>query len=285
MAQAHGEEWPGLEDEINGNQRGNIEDPGEGDTQADIDAMNDSQYPTGSDLPPELEESDEDSAYGESPLEEVDPHEPQDHSIHTESSVSPGPPPQLSPLKESINSGNRRATFATIVEENTWDLAHLDYSSSNFENSAPVGDEVNLLNASGSQKSPSKPSSTTIKPTNSSRLPRPASAMAQQSPLTMASIAAKLAATEREADAARVRAKLKAAKLSSAAAATTLKPPANKGDNREPTKEDAPQGSPSKKRKATGRPPGGRASRRRSTLSPWELESLILGAEATPAKG
>jgi hypothetical protein len=277
---------PGLDDEPYGHQRDAFEDGVEGDTQADIDAMNDSQVPVGSDPTPELEdESDEDSTYGESPQEEVDPQEQQDHSIHTSSSISPGPPPQLSPLKESTYNGDRRTTFTTIVEENTWDLAHLDYSSSNIENSSPAEDEVNLLKASGSQQSPVKVSSTTIKPTNSSRLPRPASAMAQQSPLTMASIAAKLAATEREADAARVRAKLKAAKLSSAAAATTLKPPASKQDSREPKKEDVPQASPSKKRKATGRAPGGRASRRRSTLSPWELESLILGGAAvTPAK-
>lgn len=277
---------PGLEDDLNGNQRNDIEDAGEGDTQADIDAMNDSQVPVGSDPTPELDdESDNDSAYGESPQEEAERQEQQDHSIHTAPSISPGPPPQLSPLKECTNTGNRRATFTTIVEENTWDLAHLDYSSSNIENSIPAEDEVNLLKASDSQKSLLKPSSMTTRPTNSSRLPRPASAMAQQSPLTMASIAAKLAATEREADAARVRAKLKAAKLSSAAVAPTLKPPASKGDGREPTKEDAPQASPSKKRKATGRLPGGRASRRRSTLSPWELESLILGGVGvTPVK-
>jgi len=277
---------PGLEDESNRIQQDTFKDGGEGDTLADIDSMNDSQVPGGSNPTLELEdESDDDSAYGESPVE-VEPQEQHDYSIHTASSMSPGPPPQLSPLKESTNKGNRRVTFTTIVEENTWDLAHLDYSSSNIENSVPVEDEVNLLQASNSQQSPAKMSSTTIKPTNSSRLPRPSSAMAQQSPLTMASIAAKLAATEREADAARVRAKLKAAKLSSAAAATTLKPPASKQDSREPTKEDVPQASPSKKRKATGRAPGGRVSRRRSTLSPWELESLILGgAGVTPAKG
>jgi hypothetical protein len=278
---------PGLEDESNSNQRHNFEDVGEGDTQADIDAMDDSQVPGGSAPTPELEdESDEDSINEESPPEEGEPYEQQDHSIQTVSSISPGPPPQLSPLKEIASNANRRETFTTIVEENTWDLAHLDYSSSNIENSVPVEDEINLLKASDSQQSSVKVSSTTVIPTNSSRLPRPASALAKQSPLTMASIAAKLAATEREADAARVRAKLKAAKLSSAAAATTLKPPTSKQDSREPTKEDVPQASPSKKRKATGRPPGGRASRRRSTLSPWELESLILGgAGVTPSKG
>ncbi|KAL1888801.1 hypothetical protein Cpir12675_006028 [Ceratocystis pirilliformis] len=46
-----------------------------------------------------------------------------------------------------------------------------------------------------------------------SRLPLPCEPGPQQSPITMATIAAKIAASEREADAARVRAKLKAARL------------------------------------------------------------------------
>ncbi|KAI0908143.1 Afadin and alpha-actinin-binding-domain-containing protein [Ustulina deusta] len=77
-------------------------------------------------------------------------------------------------------------------------------------------------NASANSSSSSSPSSSSSKtnqartrsparaqpaPASSSRLPRP---HAQQSPLNMATIAAKLAASEREADAARVRAKLRA---------------------------------------------------------------------------
>jgi hypothetical protein len=64
-----------------------------------------------------------------------------------------------------------------------------------------------------------------------------------------------------------------------------LAPPAKRGEaDPEPVKggevvEEAPR-----KRKASGRV-GGRASRRRSTLSPWELESLILGGVVgSPAK-
>lgn len=278
---------PGVGEDANGNRQGLVEEDGDGDTQADIDAMNDSQVPGGSDSTTELDaESDEENLYDEPPLEEV-VNEQQDQSFTTQSSESPGPPPQLSPLKESTNTGNRRGTFTTILEENTWELAHLDHSSNNIENSAPAEDEVRIIKPPDKQLS-SQSLSVALKPTNASRLPRPASAMAQQSPLTMASIAAKLAATEREADAARVRAKLKAAKMSSAAAAvatTTLKPPVNNVDDREPVKEDIPQPSPSKKRKSTARTHGGRASRRRSTLSPWELESLILGgATATPSK-
>lgn len=61
---------------------------------------------------------------------------------------------------------------------------------------------------SPSVRSPGKSASRLPKPRNVGVLPPP-----QQSPLSMARIAAKLAASEREADAARVRAKLKAARL------------------------------------------------------------------------
>ena len=98
----------------------------------------------------------------------------------------------------------------------------------------------------------------------------------------MATIAAKLAATEREADAARVRAKLKAARMKSVGhkeATRLMPPPAKKVDEEdvEPVKGgEVDEEVVSRKRKAGVRQ-GGRASRRRSTLSPWELESLILG--------
>jgi hypothetical protein len=130
--------------------------------------------------------------------------------------------------------------------------------------------------------------------------------MPQQSPLTMASIAAKLAASEREADAARVRAKIKAARANRTAPAQTISdpksmppPPRKVSSEEEPVqravsgntdiesaREDGDNDGRSRKRKLLGRSQGGRANRRRSTLSPWELESLILGGagEASPAK-
>jgi Afadin- and alpha -actinin-Binding len=270
----------GFEEAVNGTEFSTAEEEyqGEGDTQADINAMDDSQVPAISDPTPELDlESDEEND-GESPINRH--QDPQENTIHTESSISPlGTPPQLSPLREAANASNRGKYFTTIVEENTWDLAHLDKSPSNIESEAS-------LKTSNTNHSPQKVHLSAIKQTSTSRLPRPAPAMAQQSPLTMASIAAKLAATEREADAARVRAKLKAAKLSSATVApTTLKPPIDNSEYREPVKESGPTVTTSKKRKAIGKLQGGRASRRRSTLSPWELESLILGGAAlTPAK-
>ncbi|TRX92009.1 hypothetical protein FHL15_007106 [Xylaria flabelliformis] len=55
-----------------------------------------------------------------------------------------------------------------------------------------------------------QPPASTSASSSSSRLPRRPNAQQQQSPLNMATIAAKLAASEREADAARVRAKLRA---------------------------------------------------------------------------
>jgi hypothetical protein len=272
----------------------------------------------------------------------------QNWTLHSVSTMSMGPPPQLSPLRET--SGNRPSApappaiekegFTTIVEENTYDLLQLDAPSSAKQKSTPQPqrkndspgklstppeDEISLLKTSNasqapqsrsSSTSPRKPSRPTPKPAatprlrtdNSSRLPRPReNAMPQQSPLTMASIAAKLAASEREADAARVRAKIKAARMNRTAPAQTasdpksMPPPPRKVSSEEENvkravssntdiesaREDGDNDVRSRKRKATGRNQDGRANRRRSTLSPWELESLILGGagEASPAKG
>lgn len=304
-------------------------DQDEGDTQADIDAMDDSQVPASVDPTSQLDELDSDvSSHFDEDIQEDSAQSPtretqdvsqevsqqqedsfaQDDSRETQrmeerqqvsvtlSSSSPAVDASacLSPLRETPNTGNRRKEFTTIIEENTWDLAQIDQSSSSNENLPSKGDRTSPRKPSSAQtqRSSRKPPAS-IQPTGSSRLPRPASAMPQQSPLTMASIAAKLAATEREADAARVRAKLKAAKLSSAAtvtaaaASTTLEAPTayHSLDAREPEKESAPLPLPllsedgSRKRKAASRSHGGKVSRRRSTLSPWELESLILGGD------
>lgn len=185
--------------------------------------------------------------------------------------------------------------------------------------------------------------STTTITTTSSRLPRPNSNAPPQSPLTMATIAAKLAASEREADAARVRAKLRAvrsgAQKRTNTTTTRLAPspmPATAPSSSSPTegaetkaqvkreeenmyasvdpvKRDLPPpqdpasvpvpgekaddelaGSingvlqpPSdnityskRRRDRTERRTSKVASRRRSTLSPWELETLIQGNPA-----
>lgn len=136
--------------------------------------------------------------------------------------------------------------------------------------------------------------SATLSP--SKKLAAPREALPQQSPLTMASIAAKLAATEREADAARVRAKLKAAKASRGAArtaafamassTTTTKVPIKTGETpakvEKEVEAEATERS-ERKRKPTSR--ASRSSRRRSTLSPWELESLMMGGvQESPSK-
>jgi len=173
-------------------------------------------------------------------------------------------------------------------------------------------------------RSPAKPSS--------SRLPLPRPALPPptqqqqpppQRPLTTATIAAKLAASEREADAARVRAKLKAARLGkrTAAAANPPLPSASSTTSTirtvsgasssadvenssssslaaslDPVKKPLPPPSCDEEDELAGpgpvaeaaaagkrkRDPARRASkvasRRRSTLNPWELESLIAGS-------
>jgi len=116
----------------------------------------------------------------------------------------------------------------------------------------------------------------------------------QQSPLTMATIAAKLAASEREADAARVRAKLQAfwgaRRPAPAEPQATQKPaseiqqeaevedvdPIKRDPVGEPQQHQQQQTSKPEKRKRDNRT-NRVASRRRSTLSPWELDSLISG--------
>ncbi|OTA70694.1 hypothetical protein K449DRAFT_428248 [Hypoxylon sp. EC38] len=209
-------------------------------------------------------------------------------------------------------------------------------------------------------RSPIRTNQPTIIAVNSSRLPRPNTSNAPpQSPLTMATIAAKLAASEREADAARVRAKLRAvrgggqrrnpglAPPTTVASANTNTNTGSPSDDRkaeaaevrreekdyygsvDPVKKAVPpppsranQESPAKEARETNssadelagsigaaeqrnngngngngdgdeaikvtkrrRDHGVRrtsrvASRRRSTLSPWELETLIQGNAA-----
>lgn len=121
-----------------------------------------------------------------------------------------------------------------------------------------------------------------------SPLPRLSDPAPQQSPLTMAAIAAKLAASERDADAARVRAKLKAARMAKRKpelAPEAAAPAETREEDVDPVKKDvepegrkageADEGEAQVKRKREKR--SRVASRRRSTLSPWELESLISG--------
>jgi hypothetical protein len=326
----------------------NTEEYDEGDTQADIDAMDSSgleDIEQVSDVADEEEELEEEvdtdninsSTFYQQPLsdqeqDEQDNRDEEANETFNTSTSSAFSPPNITALRETINNAHANLSpiqrnhnaFTTILEENTWDLANLDRSP-NRENApltpkAPTypvpeeeEDDISFLKTPvpkrASYKSPPKSARTEAQaqaaqlkaPTGNSRLPRPAAQAAMQSPLTMASIAAKLAATEREADAARVRAKLKAARA--ATKGHRLEPPSPRkasSEDVDPVKQspriddDSAREAPaengeveelreSRKRKAAGRTHGGRASRRRSTLSPWELESLILGT-ASPKK-
>jgi hypothetical protein len=310
----------GAEDR--GFQLSTLMEEGEGDTKADIEAMDDSGIEALVEPDFDAEDSDvsESSLFEDEPVEEVqeDVQEEQqqdDYSLNTASSLSPASPPQLSPLRETTN-GNRGTTkphrdaFTTIVEENTYDLLQVDASSpgkakstpqsqrkkENMQLSPAPSDGISLLKTSypperEQQSSPRKSShpnpapkpaqTPRLKETASSRLPRPReNQLPQQSPLTMATIAAKLAATEREADAARVRAKIKAARMKSTVdkeATRMMPPPPKKDEDVDPTKGGAAEEEVVNRKRKAGARQGGRASRRRSTLNPWELESLILG--------
>jgi hypothetical protein len=306
----------GMEEK--GSQLSTLMEEGEGDTQADIEAMEDSGIEPIVEPNFDAEDSDlsESSIFDDEPAEEVQAH-PQE-PLQTENfSLNEVSLTRFSPLRET--NGNRGLTtqqkdaFTTIVEENSYDLLQMDSSfpgkasetkfsslsqikKENIQPSPAPSDEISLLKTSHPQErvrqpSPGKSSlpdaapkfaqTPRLKDTTSSRLPRPReNQLPEQSPLTMATIAAKLAATEREADAARVRAKIKAARMKRAGDKDARAMPPSPKKNLEdvdPVKEEGHEEGVSRKRKAGVRQ-GGRASRRRSTLSPWELESLILGA-------
>ncbi|KAH6652818.1 Afadin and alpha-actinin-binding-domain-containing protein [Truncatella angustata] len=153
-------------------------------------------------------------------------------------------------------------------------------------------------------KSAPAPAPAPAAPPVSSRLPRRNPPPPQQSPITIARINAKLEASERQADAARVRAKLKAARTSRKPPTTTMSPakpsPMKAEQTTDPVKRDVPAPprlvvetveedelsrpedkaqdqdlKPEKRRR--DRKPNKAISRRRSTLNPWELDSLIKG--------
>lgn len=216
----------------------------------------------------------------------------------------------------------KQGDFTTIIEENTWDLAGdaepmpirmvqdaRDRTSSSSlddvllikspETAPTTHDEPRLSTPRRQRSRPSEDDSDqqsgpTASPSrsprrNASRLPLPRNIdpAPQQSPLTMANIAAKLAASEREADAARVRAKLRAARGNRGVKKPVMAPeteptqtqdaPKNMEDV-DPVKRDVgPANDQLKPEKRRRDRTSKNASRRRSTLSPWELESLMAG--------
>ncbi|CAG9950563.1 unnamed protein product [Clonostachys rosea f. rosea IK726] len=136
-------------------------------------------------------------------------------------------PPRLSPLRNSPSAGNRgirpgrpeksqtptkdeeqekphRSPVRTSLDDAL--LGKLEEDATQ-ENSNSTGSSSRGSDRQGTENLSAK---TPRRGISRLPLPRNAEAGAQQSPLTMANIAAKLAASEKEADAARVRAKLKA---------------------------------------------------------------------------
>jgi hypothetical protein len=250
-------------------------------------------------------------------------------------------PPQLSPLRDTNTAGNRgvvqnpklrglRTKYSTITVDETKQSApstevprpsakrpKLSPPRTNAVASEPEEKQRNFSTSSLDEVLLVKTSiDTDPEPSTSlehlglkhtpkrgaSRLPLPRNADPQQSPLTMATIAAKLAASEKEADAARVRAKLRAARAARTvqkplpeatrprqhkvvgedqnAAADHMKDDAPPDENQQMADdgEEAEQNLRTKpeKRKRERRTSKA-ASRRRSTLSPLELQSLISG--------
>lgn len=166
------------------------------------------------------------------------------------------------------------------------------------ENDAQMSSATSSLASRSRSRSPPSCSSYRVDDCRTTGPPRRSTGLkAAQSPLTMSNIAAKLAASEKEADAARVRAKLKAARGSSrgvsrppmaptagnpesAAAAAEVShehefPNAHELIPKPPTQTEDPPAQPEKRKR--DRKASKAASRRRSTLSPWELQTLISG--------
>lgn len=271
-------------------------------------------------------------------------------------------PPPPRPTRAAKKSPANPPTPLARVEKMS---SSADKKSSPVEKQTPPLDTsvpAETASTSSTKCQPESPVRST--PKSSSRLPLPRNAgilpQPQQSPVTVAGIAAKLAASEREANAARVKAKLRAARLGKSNATTssatstiassvrvvsgdpvkrdrdgsgssTAAAMSGRGSDSTSTQdenghvggvsimrtESASAGSslaneaetgdtasPQKRRKRAAQPPSPEkgqepktrkrearsraeknASRRRSTLSPWELQSLIAGEVVPPTPG
>ncbi|KAK8120762.1 hypothetical protein PG999_004882 [Apiospora kogelbergensis] len=250
-----------------------------------------------------------------------------DMNTSPDATVKPAPPSKAAAQPAKRTASAPSATGKKDAKPTTTITRSKSTTTSNTRARSPSNPKGNKTKRSRSpngantantarSRSPVRPNP----PPSSSRLPR-RNGPPPQSPLTMASIAVKLAASEREADAARVRAKLKAARMgrggqtqTQAAAAPSQAalaedPDVSLGD---PVKKDLPiiEIDVSKANVLTDCEPDGDAeeppptpkeleigkrtkritrrtsktvSRRRSTLNPWELESLIQGNLDAPS--
>lgn len=276
------------------------------------------------------QDSDE-SDFDQVPVDEYDVEEPnvqilqQSTALQSslDSSLLPEAP-KLSPLKDSASAGNRGSLHLgkplkrpDVMMENQ-DERNRASSSASLEEALlkaperavtpprrdveravtpPRRDvESSQTSRSSGRSGPPSPNRSPRR-NNASRLPLPRAEPPQQSPLTMATIAAKLAASEREADAARVRAKLRAARGTRGVKKPTIthsqsepkghakKDSTGSAEDVDPIKRDPSPTvddhqlplKPGKRRRDNNRRASRTTSRRRSTLSPWELESLMTG--------
>ncbi|KAG6107564.1 hypothetical protein E4U14_004100 [Claviceps sp. LM454 group G7] len=255
--------------------------------------------------------------------------------------ISSAPQLQNGESEESEESDDRQATaviFKTHGTERKQQSQNGEFEESEELHAAAatiktheIGRQQQTSTSTSSHTSSSSNSPMTPRGSNSRRTRRTpgVEATAAQNPLTMSTIAAKLAASEREADAARVRAKLKAARTSTrgvsrptitatAAAASSAVPLATTTEEKQSSRhvgktvmeacgpqmelllqeqgqqhenkeeeagrftkvqaqgEDAPA-PPPEKRKRDRNKATAVSSRRRSTLTPWELRTLMEG--------
>ncbi|KUI74388.1 hypothetical protein VM1G_10002 [Cytospora mali] len=133
------------------------------------------------------------------------PNKSSNASPHNDKPLPSPPPPQENKKKPSPANKKQPPPIATTIPA---EPSTTSSSSGSLKRTAPTAPD-------SPTRSPGKSTSRLPLPRNAGTLPQP-----QQSPLSMARIAAKLAASEREADAARVKAKLRAARLKKVSSAS-----------------------------------------------------------------
>ncbi|KAI0454325.1 Afadin and alpha-actinin-binding-domain-containing protein [Xylaria acuta] len=202
-------------------------------------------------------------------------------AISTSASTSP------LPSTTTTTKNQQKRTTAEPEQRNTSAQSSSSTASSDLKRTRSTG------------RSPTRqpPASTSASSPSSSRLPRRphGHAQQQQSPLNMATIAAKLAASEREADAARVRAKLRAVRRRGRRSGGTYQKEAEIGEEKQekeeeggvrigedvdPVKRDLAK-SPAKERSPVKSPvkKGPRRRWSRGDVGKDELDELALGHE------
>ncbi|KAI0446938.1 Afadin and alpha-actinin-binding-domain-containing protein [Xylaria telfairii] len=229
-----------------------------------------------------------------------------DPKVHPVSSTVATTSAAAADTSTSISTSSSTSTTATTTTTTRRKQASTETAQRNASDqssSSTSSSDLKRTNSTGRSPARPPPAPTSASSSASSRLPRRphhAHTQQQQSPLNMATIAAKLAASEREADAARVRAKLRAVRRRGRRSGGTYakveeteeeqlgeekeKERGRKGEDVDPVKKD--RSSPVKS-KSPAKSPVKKGPRRRwsrGDVSKDELDELSLGYERADHK-